>query len=820
MGLNRYVMMYCWNSNYYCLHSAFILHNCPLLNSSTTTRPCDVTRFVLAQVPYLLSEDVIAHCFSAFSILYIDALCYDDQSLCYALSFYLSRGVTDWPCAPDIETTGHEACFECGGTDHYKVVFPRLNRAPTCRKSTNQAMAIEGGDHKNGNTPIVTKTIDGNETVIPPTTVKEKAQRRAELKARSTLLIALPNEHQLKFNSYKDAKTLIHAIDNRFGEIETLSLDDLFNNLKAYESEVKGTSNSTTNSHNVAFLSSSSTNRVVTTAQDVNTASTQGAVDSSKTIKNLKEMDLRWNIARLTIRARRFLKNTRRKLDMANKERIGFDKSKVNAIKASACWVWRQKHKVLERVSRNNSALMSFKRFDYVDAQGKSKSEMIPILQIIKKLIEDLLPLEELKFNLFSVSQMCDKKNSVLFTDTACVILSPDFNLTDESHVLLKVPRKDNMYNVDLKNVVPQGGLTSLFVKATSDESTLWHMRLRHVNFKTVNKLVKRNLVRGRKHALSFMRFGCPITILNTIDHLGKARVETEPDTDYILLPLWTQDLLFSFSLKDSLGDGFKPSGEKEKKDAEDPGNKDSEVPSTEEPRVNHEKDANVNSTNNINTISPTDNTAGIKDNVVDENIVYGCADDPNIPDLDEISRFNIGDVESAIQTRNMSKNIEEHGAQKGSSSTEGSKMDRSYARKAFKIKIIRSLDFVKLLNGKRAIGTKWFFRNKKNERCIVIKSKARLVAQGYTQEEGIDYDEVFPPVARIEAIRLFLANALFKDFVVYQIDVKSAFLYDEFKEEVYVCQPPGFEDPNFPNRVYNVEKGTLWIASSSQSLV
>nr|GEZ43600.1 ribonuclease H-like domain-containing protein [Tanacetum cinerariifolium] len=87
---------------------------------------------------------------------------------------------------------------------------------------------------------------------------------------------------------------------------------------------------------------------------------------------------------------------------------------------------------------------------------------------------------KELKFNLFSVSQMCDKKNSVLFTDTACVFLSPDFKLTDESQVLLKVPRKDNMYNVDLKNVVPQGGFTCLFAKATSDESTLWHRRLGH----------------------------------------------------------------------------------------------------------------------------------------------------------------------------------------------------------------------------------------------------------------------------------------------------------------------------------------------------
>ncbi|GJS71251.1 putative ribonuclease H-like domain-containing protein [Tanacetum coccineum] len=98
-------------------------------------------------------------------------------------------------------------------------------------------------------------------------------------------------------------------------------------------------------------------------------------------------------------------------------------------------------------------------------------------------------------------------------------------------------------------------------------------------------------------------------------------------------------------------------------------------------------------------------------------------------------------------------------------------------------------------------------FRNKKDERGIVVKNKARLVAQGHTQEEGIDYDEVFAPVARIEAIRLFLSYASFKDFLVYQMDVKSAFLYVKLEEEVYVCQPPGFEDPHFPDKVYKVEK-------------
>ncbi|GJT16816.1 retrovirus-related pol polyprotein from transposon TNT 1-94 [Tanacetum coccineum] len=109
---------------------------------------------------------------------------------------------------------------------------------------------------------------------------------------------------------------------------------------------------------------------------------------------------------------------------------------------------------------------------------------------------------------------------------------------------------------------------------------------------------------------------------------------------------------------------------------------------------------------------------------------------------------------------------------------------------------------FLDLPNGKRAIGTKWVFRNKKDARGIVIKNKARLVAQGYTQEEGIDYDEVFTPVSRIEAISIFLAYASFKDFVMYQMDVKSAFLYGKIEEEVYVCQPPDFEYQELLDRV------------------
>ncbi|GJY27073.1 retrovirus-related pol polyprotein from transposon TNT 1-94, partial [Tanacetum coccineum] len=269
-------------------------------------------------------------------------------------------------------------------------------------------------------------------------------------------------------------------------------------------------------------------------------------------------------------------------------------------------------------------------------------------------------------------------------------------------------------------------------------------------------------------------------------DNAGQARKETEPVKNYILLPLWTADLPFSHDPKSSHDDGFKPSCDDGKKVDEDP-RKESEC-------NDQEKEDNVNITNNVNAASTNEV------NVVGEKTSIELPFDPNMPALEDYSIFRdneddgaeadmnnldttiqvspipttrchndhpldqvIIDLQLATQIRKMSKNLEEHGK-----------------------------------NPKR---------NKKDERGIMIRNKARLVAQGYTQEEGIDYDKVFAPVARIKAIRLFLAYALFKDFVVYQMDVKSAFLYVKIKEEVYVCQPPGFEDPDFPNRVYKVEK-------------
>nr|GEX86866.1 putative ribonuclease H-like domain-containing protein [Tanacetum cinerariifolium] len=146
-----------------------------------------------------------------------------------------------------------------------------------------------------------------------------------------------------------------------------------------------------------------------------------------------------------------------------------------------------------------------------------------------------------------------------------------------------------------------------------------------------------------------------------------------------------------------------------------------------------------------------------------------------------------IGDLSSTTQTRSMTRVVKDQGEPSQMFNGDFHTFDLPY--------------------GKRAIGTKWVYRNKKDEKGIVIRNKARLVAQAHTLDEGIDYEEVFAPVARIKAIRLFLAYASFMGFMVYQMDVKSAFLYGTIKEKVYVYQPLGFEDPNHPDKVYKVVK-------------
>nr|GEV40116.1 putative reverse transcriptase, RNA-dependent DNA polymerase [Tanacetum cinerariifolium] len=228
---------------------------------------------------------------------------------------------------------------------------------------------------------------------------------------------------------------------------------------------------------------------------------------------------------------------------------------------------------------------------------------------------------------------------------------------------------------------------------------------------------------------------------------------------------------LFNSSSKNASTDDPQPSS--------DAGYKDDEGVSKERGIDNQEKPEK--STQDVNTASTIVNTEVDMRNISNTYLVPSTLNTRIHKDhsLDHV----IGDVQSGVLTRRMTKATNDQGF-----------ISAVYIGKAHE-----HLHICFFLVS--------YLRNKKDEDGIVVRNNAGLVAQGYTQEEGIDYDEVFAPVSRIEAIRLFLAYPSFKNFVVYQMDMKSAFMYGKIKEEVYVCQHPWFEDPKFPNKVYNVVK-------------
>nr|GEW10007.1 copia protein [Tanacetum cinerariifolium] len=416
-------------------------------------------------------------------------------------------------------------------------------------------------------------------------------------------------------------------------------------------------------------------------------------------------------------------------------------------------------------------------------------------------------------------------------TDTECLVLSPDFKLLDENQVLLRVPRQNNMYSFNLENIVPTGGLACLITKATVDESNKWHRMLGHVNFKNLNKLVKGIFVRGLPSKIFQNDHTC-IACQKGNQHKASwiKREYSNARTPQQNGVAERKNKTLIEATRTMLADSFLPNTfwaealVRSKNQA-------NKIARPEE--ANHSAGAaRASSTNTVNIVSTPVSTASplrvfsASESSYPDSTIYVDQDDSQIPSLEDIydhlsngifsnasyddegavadftnletimnvsliptSRIHfihpttqiLRDPTSIVQTR--------------------SKVNKSSGAHAF-VATFKNLPY-----GKRAIGTKWVYRNKKDERGVVGRNKARLVALGYRQEEGVDYDEVFAPVARIEAIRIFLAFASFMGFIVYQMDVKSAFLYGIIDKEVYVTQPIGFVDPKYPKKVYKVMK-------------
>ncbi|GJQ96077.1 putative reverse transcriptase, RNA-dependent DNA polymerase [Tanacetum coccineum] len=737
-------------------------------------------------------------------------------------------------------------------------------------------------------------------------TIEEKVQKKNDVKARSMLLMALPNEHLITFNQYKDAQTLFAAIQTRFGgneatkktqktllkqmyenfnfrrlnkpDLDTMSFDDLYNNFKIVEQEVKGTASSSSSSsyQNMDFVSSpSSTN-------EVNTA---------------------YGLASLSMRTRRFFQKTGRKVTINGSDTAGYDKSKVKCFNCHKVGQFARDYRRPRNQDSINRNQDSSRRT--VNVEETSSKAMVAIdgadskpefkgygPKTSKSVSEDIsnegrespdaLLVEDDKSNTVVVNAVKAKQVNAVKALTWSSQYKSSYVTVSSRHMTGNIPISHLEKAFDGGYVYiwvrAKGKLTCLVAKASLDELMLWHRRLGHVNFKTIKKLVKDNLVRGlpskrfendqtcvaclkgKQHKSSCKFDGKSdedlIGILSTNSNdfvgtqesigAGQSNKETGSSQDYILMPLWKDGSLFDSSSKNANNDEPQPSNDAGKKDDEggidnqERPEKSAQDVNTVGPSINTAS-TNSNTGSPIVTTAPTETTHA--DYFEDETEVdmsnisttYPVPSTPNTRIHKDHSLDNvIGDVQSSVQTRRMTKTTNDQGfisaVYEGKthedlhtclfacflSQEEPKRIAKALSDSAWveamqeellQFKLQKVWILVDLPKGKRAIGTKWIFRNKKDERGIVIRNKARLVAQGYTQEEGIDYDEVFAPVARIEAIRLFLAYASFMGFMVYQMDVKSAFLYGKIEEEVYVCQPLGFEDPDNPDKVYKVVK-------------
>nr|GEX15233.1 hypothetical protein [Tanacetum cinerariifolium] len=565
----------------------------------------------------------------------------------------------------------------------------------------------------NGDSSQPKRTVDGVEQTYPPTTVGEKLARKNELKERGTLLMALPNEHQLKFNSYKNTKSLMEEIEKRFRE----------------------------------------------------------------------EMDLKWQIVMLTIRARRFLKKTRRKVGVNGSETIGFDKTKVECYKchkrghfARECMAQREnmnrepvrRNVTVETTDAKDLVVQDGIRYDWSD-QAEDGPTNFALMAYTSSGSSSSLSLNSEKLHApkpdLILTDVDEYVVSESVTNVPAVAINeaktsnPQFELQEKGVIdsrCSKYMTRNMSYIFDYEDINsgyvafggdPKGGKITSKGKISTGIENLKDLRVKVIRCDNGTKFKNRvmNQFCEMKDALTKSMNYKPIVV------------------------------------------GNQSNGSAEKKDTKGLRNKESKTPITEEPRVNQEKDI-VNSTNIVNAISSTVNAASNEVNAVGRKSIIKLPDDLNMPELEDISIFKdsnedvfgaeadlnnmettfqvslilitrihkdhpvkqiIRDIHSAPQTRRMTKSVTDHEPKK-------TLVDLPYA--------------------KRAIGTKRIYRNKKDTRGIVVRNKARMVSQGYTQEEGINYNKM---------------------------DVNSAFLYGKNEEEVYVCQPLGFEDPEFPDRVY-----------------
>nr|GEU93430.1 putative ribonuclease H-like domain-containing protein [Tanacetum cinerariifolium] len=750
-----------------------------------------------------------------------------------------------------------QLCTRPMGEPKYGIKILETTLSQTIKESIDYLnyLAKSHAQLENSNSfkPVPRTTANANGTstsTIPcPVTTEEKAHKKNDVKARSMLLMALSNEHLFTFSQYKDAKTLFESIQERFSgfdwsymahdEVPTNMALMAFSDSEDSKSVCVDTSNKIKKAPDAPIIEDwvsdsdeDEYEEMVLKSNNVQHKPEQANQPRKKEFCSTAVLTMSGIVPISTARQ----SSSRASAPVSAARPINIVASKpINVVKSSACWVWRTKIKVQDHVFKNSGSYIC-KQFDYVDPEGRLKNMTGNISYLTdfneydggyvafgggakggnitgkgtirtgKLDFKDVYFVKELQFNLFNVLHTRDKKNSVLFTDTECFVLSPNFKLADENQVLLKVPRKKQYRNKTLieaaRTMLADSKLPTTFWAEAVSTACYVQNRVLVVKpyFKTPYELFK-----GRSYALSFMRpFGCHVSILNTLDQLGKfdgksdegifvgysttskafrvynIRTRKVEENLHITFlenkpiiaggrPEWLYDIdalsksinYAPVSVDNSLFDSSSPTL--------DGHNKDKHGPFQASESNNQERPNAKSSTKTVNTIGPV-NTA--------TPTYADYPNDPLMPDLEDAGIFN-----DAYDDKDK-------GAEADYNNLETDLDDKSWVEaiqeELFQFKLLNVWALVDLPHGKRAIRTKWVYRNKRDQRGIVIRNKARLVARGYRQEEGIDYDKVFAPVARIEAI----------------------------------SQPLRFVDLEFLDRVYKVEKALYGLRQASRACV
>nr|GEU32310.1 ribonuclease H-like domain, reverse transcriptase, RNA-dependent DNA polymerase [Tanacetum cinerariifolium] len=777
---------------------------------------------------------------------------------------------------------------------------------------------------ENGPVQVLTDT-NGQIRVLPLKTVEEILAKERERKARTTLLMDIPEDHLPKFHKMTDAKEMwkqsnpdlshgagvstedanqkflrslpsswsqVSLIMRTKPEVDTLSFDNLYNNLRVFESDVKGGHNF----HKTKEVLQKDREKAAFDAKEP--VVFDKSKDQHKAMVTIDGEGVDWtghaeddteDYALMAFNSSNLSSDT--EMSAKDKSGLGYGSQIHDGVLSYENEVFAsvfdsrssdvEDSHVIDRFSKvegmhavpppmtgnymppKSNFEIDESKFTYetlesmpkpVESKPKAVSEPkvwsdAPIIEEYESDSDDeyVTTAPKENFAQHKVNTAADKSVSVvggkretavkatteeqgLFTDTECLVLSPDFKLPDENQVLLRVPRQHNMYSFNLKNNLPSEGLAFLIAKATVVEYTKWHKRV--LVTKPQNK-TPYELLTSKIPIISYIRpFGCHVTILNTIDHLGK--FEEKPDEGFLVRYSLSSKAFRHITAENKAN---KTAGPKETNNTAGPKetnnsaakngyeklHKDTDSKTNEEPLdqedqafleeierfKRQEKEANdaaetlrktfaqstedfflqagvarASSTNYVNTARTPGNAASAPLNTAS---TPTNQDDSYIPSLEDIYEV----LRDGIFT---SASYDDEGAVADFTNLETiinvSHIPTSriyFIHPTIKILgdptlAVQTSSKVNKIFGSCAfvIGTKWFYRNKKDEKGVVVRNKARLVDQGHRQEEGIDYDEM---------------------------DVKSSLLYGKIDEEVYVSQPSGFIDLKFPNKIYKVVK-------------